>query len=387
MGSRFSKIAVSLLWAVCISGLLFAQTGGNTSDPARVTKEKLEAIDAEIQSLRAQAARLAEHESSIITVLNQLDVESQIRSHEIQLLDLKQKKTKEDILMLETRLGELEKKLKDQESYLVQRLVEAYKLGEMNYVKLLLNVDSASDFIRSYQYISFLARDDHRRVQEYRASLEETRESRTRLDQENRNLALIRQDFESTHRALLRSRQEKVRLLSAVQDQKEMHLSALTDLRAAANQLQNFFQKSEPTVVTGGISMMRSKGALDWPVYGKILRGFGTYKHPKFATITMSNGVEISALEGTPVKAIFDGEVAFSEWFKGYGQCIILSHFDGFYTLYGHNSQLLVQRGQKIRRGQIIAKVGSTGALYGPGLYFEIRKKDQPLNPLEWLER
>ncbi|HJZ13654.1 MAG TPA: hypothetical protein VJ521_15980, partial [Acidobacteriota bacterium] len=148
MGSRFSKIAVSLLWAVCISGLLFAQTGGNTSDPARVTKEKLEAIDAEIQSLRAQAARLAEHESSIITVLNQLDVESQIRSHEIQLLDLKQKKTKEDILMLETRLGELEKKLKDQESYLVQRLVEAYKLGEMNYVKLLLNVDSASDFIR-----------------------------------------------------------------------------------------------------------------------------------------------------------------------------------------------------------------------------------------------
>jgi len=76
----------------------------------------------------------------------------------------------------------------------------------------------------------------------------------------------------------------------------------------------------------------------------------------------------------------------FSEWFKGYGKCVILSHSDGYYTLYAHNSDLVVQRGQTVDRAQVIAKVGSTGTIEGqPSLYFEIRKKDQAEDPLQWL--
>jgi septal ring factor EnvC (AmiA/AmiB activator) len=102
----------------------------------------------------------------------------------------------------------------------------------------------------------------------------------------------------------------------------------------------------------------------------------------------MSNGVEIAAPHGTDVRAVYDGQVVFAEWFKGYGQSVILSHSDGYYTLYAHNSELLVQRGQTVLRAQAIAKVGATGALEGnPALYFEVRKKDQPVNPLEWLRK
>jgi murein DD-endopeptidase MepM/ murein hydrolase activator NlpD len=77
----------------------------------------------------------------------------------------------------------------------------------------------------------------------------------------------------------------------------------------------------------------------------------------------------------------------FSEWFKGYGKSIILSHPGGIYTLYAHNSELLVQRGDTVARGQTIARVGSTGSLTGPNLYFEVREKQQPVNPLAWLRK
>jgi murein DD-endopeptidase MepM/ murein hydrolase activator NlpD len=110
-------------------------------------------------------------------------------------------------------------------------------------------------------------------------------------------------------------------------------------------------------------------------------------KHPKFGTMTMSNGIEIEAVEGAPVTAVYEGVVMFSEWFKGYGKSIILSHSGGVYTLYAHNSELSVQRGDQVQRGQVIARAGSTGSLTGPNLYFELREKDRPVNPRTWLRK
>ena len=129
------------------------------------------------------------------------------------------------------------------------------------------------------------------------------------------------------------------------------------------------------------------QGLLDWPVRGKVVLEFGMQKHPRFGTTTMSNGIEIAADEGSNVQAVFGGQVVFAEWFKGYGKSIILLHPGGYYTLYAHNQDLLVQRGETVQKGQVIAHVGSTGSLTGAGLYFEIRDKKQAVNPTGWLKR
>jgi septal ring factor EnvC (AmiA/AmiB activator) len=390
MVSHFSKKLV-IVAVLVVAGWAAAQGGPPAADSSQLTKEKLEAIQAEIESLRGQAARLSAQENSVIAVLSQYDVESRIQTKELQLLDLKQQKTQEEIEKLQGDLQSLKDDLEHQKKYLTGRLVEAYKLGGMNYLKLLLSVDSARDLVRSYRYISYLARDDHRRVQQYGVALNQMEQAQLQLEQEWRNLAALKQDSVEAHNALLRSRQEKLRLLGAIRDQKEMHMGALNDLRVAASQLQQFFSRATPSIqpneLSSAVSLAQFKGRLDWPVRGKIIRDFGVSKHPKFGTTTVNNGVEISASEGTPVRAVFDGEVVFSEWFKGYGQCIILSHPQGFYTLYGHNSELFAERGKRVQRGQWIASVGSTGALNGPSLYFEIRKKDEPLNPHEWLRK
>jgi septal ring factor EnvC (AmiA/AmiB activator) len=359
------------------------------SDQTQSSKEQLGAIQKEIESLRQQAARLSAQEDSIIATLAQFDVQYQIKSQEIELLQLKQEKTLQEIEALKATYQEQQSNLDRQKAYLTKRLVEAYKLGELNYLKLMLRVNKTADLLRTYQYITYLAKDDTRKVQAYRNTIDELEQTRLRLEQEDRNLALYRQDLESAHQALLRSRQDKLRLLAAIQDEKETHLSALGELRQAAGQLQNFFADASvpATSALPGTSVAKYKGFLDWPVRGQVVHGFGTFKHPKFGTTTMSNGIEIAAAEGTDVVAVFGGQVVFSELFKGYGLSIILSHSDGYYTLYSHNSQLVVQRGQNVQRGQVIAKVGSTGSLNGPSLYFEIRRRDQPLNPTDWLRR
>ena len=395
MGNRYCKRFLAVA-ALLVATALLAQEAPNTSetseDSEEITLQKLEAIQKEIAALRAEANRLNTQENSILAQLAQFEVEYKMKTHEIELLELRQTKTEGDIQKLQQEYQQMEKNLQKQKEYLTRRLVEAYKLGQMNYLKLLLRANQSADLLRSYQYIAYLAKDDSRKVQNFRASMVDLEQTRLRLEQEKRNLDSLRADLQTAHDSLEVSRREKFRLLTSIRDEKSMHLSAMSDLRVAASQLQQFFAGAAPVPLSlnpeNVPSLLKQKGALDWPVTGRITRQFGVYRHPRFGTTTMSNGVEISAPEGSDVRAVFDGHVVFAEWFKGYGQSVILSHGDGYYTLYAHNSELLVQRGQAVHRAQNIARVGSTGVIEGtPSLYFEIRKKDQPVNPMEWLRR
>ena len=119
-----------------------------------------------------------------------------------------------------------------------------------------------------------------------------------------------------------------------------------------------------------------ARGRFIWPVRGKVTREFGirgTIKH---------DGIDISAPRGTPVKAANSGRVLYSgNEIKGYGNIIIIEHEQGFTTIYAHNDANDVAEGERVGRGQIIARVGRTGRTNGPNLHFEIRMNNRPINP------
>jgi murein hydrolase activator len=397
MVNRFSRIFTVLILLASAAGILAAEAEEQSSSPSPssnqldVTKEQLDAIQAEITALRIEANRLAAQENSITSQLAQYDLEYQLKSHEIEFLGLKQQQTEAQVGQLQNQFQALDVRLQQQKNYLANRLVEVYKLGKLNYLKLILRASSARDMLRGYRYITFLAKDDNKRILEYSESIQQMAETRRNLEAESENLRVLKQDTEEAHRALQQTRQEKLRLLASIRDRKDVHTNAMTELKIAATQLQRFFTKMEPIeqeelpVVRS--SILKYKGRLDWPVQGRVVSEFGTKTHPVFGTKTVSNGIEIAAAEGSDVRAVFAGKVVFSEWFKGYGQAIIISHAEGFYSMYAHNSELLAQRGDNVEQGQIIARVGFTGALAEPSLYFEIREKDKPVNPFIWLRR
>jgi murein DD-endopeptidase MepM/ murein hydrolase activator NlpD len=124
-----------------------------------------------------------------------------------------------------------------------------------------------------------------------------------------------------------------------------------------------------------------ASGGFRWPVRGRIIAGFG----PK-PTGQQNDGINIAVPEGTPVKASEDGVVAYSgNELKGYGNLVLVRHASGHVTAYAHASELLVKRGETVKRGQTIAKSGQTGNVSSPQLHFEIRKGATPVDPMQFL--
>jgi murein DD-endopeptidase MepM/ murein hydrolase activator NlpD len=132
---------------------------------------------------------------------------------------------------------------------------------------------------------------------------------------------------------------------------------------------------AKPSETTSALPSFR------WPVRGKVITGYGAKTNGK-----SNDGINVAVPEGTPVKASEDGVVAYSgNELKGYGNLILVRHSNGYVTAYAHASELLVKRGDTIKRGQIIAKSGQSGEVGSPQLHFEIRKGSSPVDPLQFL--
>jgi len=162
----------------------------------------------------------------------------------------------------------------------------------------------------------------------------------------------------------------KVAAVTADPQQKARLAQATTVEEAPANEAP--VKVSE---ATGALPTFR------WPVRGKVITSYGAKTNGK-----ANDGINLAVPEGTPVKAAEDGVVAYSgNELKGYGNLVLVRHSNGYVTAYAHASELLVKRGDTIRRGQIIAKSGQSGEVGSPQLHFEIRKGSTPVDPLQFL--
>jgi murein DD-endopeptidase MepM/ murein hydrolase activator NlpD len=118
-----------------------------------------------------------------------------------------------------------------------------------------------------------------------------------------------------------------------------------------------------------------------WPVHGRVISAFGS--RPNGA---QTDGINLAVPEGTPVKAAEDGVVAYAgDELKGYGNLVLVRHSNGYVSAYANASELLVKRGDSVKRGQTIARAGQSGNVTSPQLHFEIRKGSTPVDPTKYL--
>jgi murein DD-endopeptidase MepM/ murein hydrolase activator NlpD len=158
---------------------------------------------------------------------------------------------------------------------------------------------------------------------------------------------------------------------------------AATDTPQKARLAQAAPNAEEPAVQSP-VKAAEATGALPtfrWPVRGKVITAYGAKANGK-----ANDGINLAVPEGTPVKAADDGVVAYSgNELKGYGNLVLIRHANGYVTAYAHASELMVKRGDTIKRGQVIAKSGQSGEVQSPQLHFEIRKGSSPVDPLQFL--
>jgi murein DD-endopeptidase MepM/ murein hydrolase activator NlpD len=158
---------------------------------------------------------------------------------------------------------------------------------------------------------------------------------------------------------------------------------AAADTPQKARLAQASLNAEEPAVESP-VKAAEATGALPtfrWPVRGKVITAYGAKANGK-----ANDGINLAVPEGTPVKAADDGVVAYSgNELKGYGNLVLIRHSNGYVTAYAHASELMVKRGDTIKRGQVIAKSGQSGEVQSPQLHFEIRKGSSPVDPLQFL--
>jgi Membrane proteins related to metalloendopeptidases len=147
--------------------------------------------------------------------------------------------------------------------------------------------------------------------------------------------------------------------------------ASLIDLSEASSKLDKYFE-TIPTL---------------WPVNAEISDTFGYRKDPFTRRKTFHEGLDLAADRGVGIKASASGKVTLAGRYGGYGLAVIIDHGKGLSTLYGHTSKLLVKEGQIVKKGDIIAKVGSSGRSTGPHLHFEVRLYDTSVDPLQYLDK
>ena len=157
-------------------------------------------------------------------------------------------------------------------------------------------------------------------------------------------------------------------------------LNKVTSVKQPARKPIKRANKIKP-VKSGVSSQLAGHGKFVWPARGRILSNFGRQKSG-----TINDGVNLALPVGSNIKAAGDGVVAYSgSELKGYGKLILVRHKNNWVTAYAHNSELMVKRGDKVRRGQLIAKSGKSGSVLQPQLHFELRRGSKPVNPMKHL--
>jgi len=372
---------------VVAAAFAFAQT-----DDVSEKQKELDRIKKEIQQHREKSKQLGSQEQREVKKLQSLDKELDLGKQYIRKLSEQEDTIDHRIGELMTEIGGRQVELSQQEQTLGKRLREMYKQDPHYRWDILLGAKSMNEAVRRYQFMHLVAQQDAQMIGTYRESKKQLETESSRLSESMQQIAAVRADKEEETSNIEDSKKKRESMLVAIRSEKTKHIDAIADLEKAQAELQNLLDDlqrrgtAEKDLPPSG-EFASLKGRMLWPVSGKVIRGFGKHTHPKYGTVTMNNGVDISASAGAPIVAVAAGTVEFVDWIDAFGKCVILNHGGGYYTLYAHVADTNVAQGQKVGRGQVIAAVGDTGSLDGYVCHFEIRKARAALDPAEWLAR
>jgi len=363
-----------------------AARGAEQPETMDSTREKLEGIQKRMGTAQERVRKSRQEERSILGSLESLDREAAGARTAIRELNGEEADLIKKIAASEKNLKEIRRQREKTAAWLSLRSTALYKAGHLSYLKIMLNSAGIEDFERRSYYLRTLAESDSELFNLsndlYRREVQQVEALRAA----KAGLVSTRRDQEENLAILARKKRDKDLILAAVRDKKEKNTTLLRELESSASHLSKLLEALELQAQTGESAFQTLKGSLNKPVSGKIIRSFGRNQTGRFNTYTISNGVTIQSAEGTPIRSVYGGKVIFADWFSGYGRIIIVDHGGGYYTLYGHLSELQVAMGEEVEADRIIGLVGDSGSLEGPALYFEIRHHGRPVDPAPWFK-
>ncbi len=390
--STLTLILIFILFSVFFS---YGDSSGDYGQKIIEENQRLKKIEQQIKSVKDEIDNLQKKEIGYLETLHKiekllLDTEKELRTIERDL-ELAQKEIKqgEDELIHEKHI------LKERTVVLENRLRDIYKHRLTKYLEILLNSESFSDFLTRFRYLKNILSLDAEIVNDIRQQIKKIENNKISLENREEILSLLKEAVEKEKENIEFSIKARKSIIDKIDSQKEVYLESLKELEQSSQEIKNIIeriyqqqeedskkasQKEAPTV-----TLKPKKGILALPIQGKLISEYGRQKNTDFNTYTFNSGIDISAPLGQVVHAAGSGEVIYTGSIKGYGQIIIIDHGGRVTTLYAHLSRILIDIGDKVKKGQPIGQVGDSGGVSSTRLHFEVRVEGKPTDPMNWL--
>jgi len=374
MFSLICRLSILILLLLPLSAFCAEQQDNHAR--LQQIRQRIERTNKSLQQQQQQELSLLRDLAVINTSLQEID-------RRIRNLRKEQKHGEKLISDARGDIDQGRRDLRAQERKLQKRLVSLYKEGNTGILKILFSSNSPMELAEQYEYLSRILENDNEMMTEFLGVLEQQQARLAGLErlqkQQQRRL-----DDETSEREDARSaRQLQAQLLGKVRlDKSQLH-AELKNLKENARRLEELVNKLKEQKPGGTGDFASQKGRLPWPLKGALLVGFGTQKNSELGTLYESHGIEIAASKGMKMHAVASGKVVFASWFKGYGNLLIVAHDGGYHTLYAQADSLLKQLGDRVEGGEQVAVAGLPGE---QGVYFEVRQKGAPVDPLDWLQ-
>jgi len=385
LGIRVLMIAVlaSLLALAVDHRPLHAAEAPADASPQQQLQAVTEAISQIERWLQTTRAQRSVEERALLESSQQLTVlRQQMQANERQLSSLESELVRltaeQDVLLADSE---------EQRSQIASTLFASYLSGSDSQLKLLLNQQDPAIARRMLVYFEAFNQQRIAHITRWRDTLAELAANRETLLMTTEQLTALNNNLQQQQQALESKQLARETLISELTAQMSARGSEMENLIADQLELQALINEINAAVIDIPapdelMPFADSRGDMPWPASGRLLAAYGDVYG--FGQLRR-HGIVIATASGSPVRAIHPGRVIFSDWLRGSGNLLIVDHGHAYISLYSHNQQLLKQSGDWVNRGEALALSGVDGSTGEPGLYFEIRRNSETLDPLDWL--
>lgn len=325
-----------------------------------------------------------QEEHSLLDQLQQLD--DNIAAHQAKIAALKGKiHTQEQIIAAKDQeLATIAQKNEALRQHLVKRLKAFYVMGKTGFLNVTFSGKTLPDLVLTQEAFHSLVTYDQALFKAYRESVEAIERVRQADQLEKSVLENFLADAARESEALKQAADEKNSLLKQVQTQKGLYTQALKEMRKAEDKLTAALSSASGAQSAQERGFALAKGKLPPPVWGEVTSRFHDPAGDDDPALT--NGLSIKTQDRADVYAVYGGTVLFAGSMRGYGKLVIIEHDRQYHTVTARLGEIAVHEGDVVKQGQVIGGTGETAALFGRGLYFEIRSGAQAEDPLRWLQ-
>jgi len=378
------KKLISIILVICVSicGLYTANAAKSVSDlkkelennqkKSEQTKKEIKEKQAEMKSFSAESdaldveiMALQEDIDSVQSVIDEKDAEIQAKNTEIVRLNEEAVKTRE--------------KLK-------KRMKVIYENGVTSYLEIILDANGIADLFTRIAVVESIVKHDNNIIADYNAQAQLIEEAKLIVENEKNEQVEAREILEGKQSVIKEKQAQKDKIINELSKDINALKKLESQMEQAEKQLQNQINAALRSSSQSSV-VYKGNGKFQFPLasYTRLSSQYGYRIHPIYGTKKFHAGIDYAAPHGTAIYAADDGVVLTSGWVNGYGYTVSINHGSGYVTMYAHCSKLLVSSGQSVKRGQTVAKVGSTGNSTGNHLHFEVRVNGKTVNPAGYL--